>query len=71
MLPAQLTTDVLPGPGGQRVVLMKLAVPGACVTALVSPEDAQRWLDQFAGHVAQARTGLIQSIPNGGRLSLP
>lgn len=56
-VPAQLTTEVMNGPTGQRLG-MTVRIPNTTVTVLLGKDDALQWADQIRAKVSEMN-GLI------------
>lgn len=61
-VPAQLTTDVVDGPGGQRAGLT-VRVPNTTVSVLLVKDDLDTWIEQLV-KLRGRMNGLI--LPPGG-----
>jgi hypothetical protein len=56
-VPAQLTTELVDGPHGQRIGLT-IRIPNTTVTVLLVKDDAEKWCDQLRETIGRAN-GLI------------
>jgi hypothetical protein len=56
-VPAELTTTIMNGPGGQRLAVT-VRTPSTTVTVLLAKDWAERWRDQIASAIA-SMSGLI------------
>ena len=63
-VPAQLVTDTVDGPLGQRAAVT-VNIPNGSVTALLVRDDLVKWRDQLTAQIGRMN-GLILSGPGGG-----